>query len=124
MEQKINKIAQPYPIVSTTKKLYMGDVIDSQARLSLNRRFVTEEILPSLLKEGENFANGINVKVLDNRLQKFHMIFKDWGSLMVLTSGWNQLVHANKDLEEGVTIQIWVFRDVEEDRLCFAICRR
>ncbi|XP_026439216.1 uncharacterized protein LOC113337872 [Papaver somniferum] len=123
LKREIMNKAENKIVVSRKKELTRSDCLDSQGRLMLPRSFIKDEVKP-LLNEDESLEDGIDVKVYNNQLQKFDMVFRSWAGskVYILRSDWNKFYHEN-GLEKEMNVEICVFRHAVTGKICFAVLR-
>ncbi|TQE14206.1 hypothetical protein C1H46_000125 [Malus baccata] len=106
------------------KQLTSSDVRDDQSRLSMSKEDVENHIFP-LLKDGEDPNQGVHVTIYDMDGKEYPMVFKTWMSkINVLTGGWNSFRQDRGLVEKIDFVTVWVFRNVVNGSLCFAINSR
>ncbi|KAM1068434.1 hypothetical protein ACFX2B_000408 [Malus domestica] len=106
------------------KQLTSSDVRDDQSRLSMCKEDVENHIFP-LLKDDEDPNRGIPVTTYDMGGNEYPMVFKTWVSKThVLTGGWKSFCHDRGLVEKIDFVTVWVFRNVVNGSLCFAINSR
>ncbi|KAA0065186.1 B3 domain-containing protein [Cucumis melo var. makuwa] len=121
------------------KKLEESDVSRNHGRLCLptmklkgefaredERRILDEENGGKKKKMMMKKKNGLEVGIMDVDLRESSMSLKKWkiGSdrCYCLVKNWNSFVEEN-GLKSGDDVQIWSFRKICSDRLCFAIVK-
>lgn len=110
------------------KGLFYSDISDTHARLSIPvNQVVSTEFLTGDEKRGIEGCK-INVKLIEPSLQVSELRFTKWkmpkgggkySYNYALISGWKNVKNKNR-LQEGDTVQVWSFRNLEE-KLCLAL---
>ncbi|KAF7846647.1 hypothetical protein BT93_L3970 [Corymbia citriodora subsp. variegata] len=105
------------------KQVKASDLREQQNRLLLQKANVREFVLP-LLREDDDPKQGMAVTAFDMEGEAFPVRFKLWCSkVYVLMSGWKEFVRKNRPKESDI-LQMWAFRDVRTEGLCFLIAVR
>ncbi|KAG8658695.1 hypothetical protein MANES_03G176200v8 [Manihot esculenta] len=116
----IGKCSKPFE-----KQLTSSDVRPDQSRLTMNKADVVRCLLPLLNREEENPCQGIKVKTYDMQGNEYDMAFKLWASkVYVLTTGWKNFFIKHGLIENEDFVTIWMFRNLQTNKLCFVISSR
>jgi hypothetical protein len=106
------------------KQLTGSDVKGSQSRLSINKAYVKNFLVP-LLNKNDDLLKGIPVTVYNTAGKEYPMTFKIWASKFhVLMRGWKLFCsdHELRKHEDFVTLRM--FRHARTTKLCFVISSR
>ncbi|GAB4852635.1 hypothetical protein Ancab_016850 [Ancistrocladus abbreviatus] len=108
LEGLIHQCSAPYE-----KQLTESDVNPSQSRLALQKKYVNEKLKP-MLGENERMEAGIGVLVYDAEGKEYEMTFKEWGKMVVLTTGWKEFVQRHNLMKDVDFVTLWMLRPQQQ----------